>query len=132
MRQNIMKKWVKALRSDKYKQGEGLLKQKNLKGDIEYCCLGVLCDLYNKEMKKNKKETLTETLSGDMYIFNMEADILPKVVQNWAKMKDSVGTFQILKDKDNIGKYVNLVDMNDSGCSFKKIAKTIEKEWENL
>ena len=31
-------KWVKALRSGRYKQGEGYLKD----GDT-YCCLGVLC-----------------------------------------------------------------------------------------
>lgn len=32
--------WVKALRSDEYKQGWGLLRS----GD-EYCCLGVACDV---------------------------------------------------------------------------------------
>lgn len=33
-------KWVKALRSGKYKQGKGQLFQKE---DNQYCCLGVAC-----------------------------------------------------------------------------------------
>lgn len=56
MKQNIMKKWVKALRSGKYKQGYGTLKQYNGFEEVYHCCLGVLCELYNDEMRKNKKK----------------------------------------------------------------------------
>jgi hypothetical protein len=44
----LVKKWVKALRSGKYKQGHGALiemqgeERKKIK---TYCCLGVLCDV---------------------------------------------------------------------------------------
>ena len=40
-------KWVKALRSGKYKQTKGILK--NSKG---FCCLGVLCEI-NQNAKPN-------------------------------------------------------------------------------
>lgn len=36
----LLQKWVKALRSGKYKQGEGELRNNN-----HFCCLGVLCDI---------------------------------------------------------------------------------------
>jgi len=58
MRKIIAKKWIKALRSGKYKQGKGYLKQFTSKNEPRHCCLGVLCELYNDTMKKNYKKTL--------------------------------------------------------------------------
>lgn len=46
MDKEIKQKWVKALRSKKYKQGMNFLYNKKQK---TYCCLGVLC----KVLKKN-------------------------------------------------------------------------------
>ena len=40
MDKKIKKKWLKALRSGKYKQGRDALRIGN-----KFCCLGVLCDL---------------------------------------------------------------------------------------
>jgi len=37
----VKKDWTAALRSGKYKQGQGYLKD-----DGEYCCLGVLCEIH--------------------------------------------------------------------------------------
>ena len=37
----LMKKWIKALRSGKYKQGQRRLRT----FDGKFCCLGVLCDI---------------------------------------------------------------------------------------
>lgn len=34
------RKWIKALRSGRYKQGV-----KRLRGDDKFCCLGVACDI---------------------------------------------------------------------------------------
>ena len=46
MNQKIKERWVKALRSGKYKQGKGWLrKSSGPKKKSEFCCLGVLCDL---------------------------------------------------------------------------------------
>lgn len=41
MDEDTKKKWVAALRSGKYEQGRGLLRNK----EDRYCCLGVLCDV---------------------------------------------------------------------------------------
>lgn len=37
--------WITALESGNYKQGRDYLRQRNVKGRLEYCCLGVLCNL---------------------------------------------------------------------------------------
>lgn len=44
MDKEFLKKWVEALRSGKYKQGQNCLR----KGDT-YCCLGVACDVINPD-----------------------------------------------------------------------------------
>jgi hypothetical protein len=40
MDKDIKAKWLEALRSGRYRQGEGALRV-----DDKFCCLGVLCDL---------------------------------------------------------------------------------------
>lgn len=120
----VMKKWVKALLSGKYKQGQGLLKQTDHKDIIRHCCLGVLCELYNEDMKEKKKKKLTEKVDGFGVIrFNKQPEHLPNIVKDWADLNDNVGS---------IGAFDSLATINDDGKTFKTIAKIIEKNWENL
>ena len=134
MRKEVMKKWVKALRSGKFKQGTGTLKQYNSKGEAQHCCLGVLCELYNSEMKKSKKKTLLEKVyDNDMDFsfgysrFGGSKEDLPKDVMKWSGIKNSLGQFNL---SDN--HYETLADLNDLGRKFKTIADIIEKNWESL
>ena len=129
MKQNIMKKWIKALRSGKYKQGEGTLKQYDSKGNAQHCCLGVLCELYNQEMRKNKKKTIPEKIydndsnfSFGYTRFDRICDGLPKSVMYWSGVRNTIGQFET----------ENLADLNDTGRKFKTIAGIIEKNWEVL
>lgn len=129
-----MKKWIKALRSGKYKQGMGTLKQYNRKGEAQHCCLGVLCELYNQEMKKNKKKTLPEKVydndsdfSYGYCRFGGKKEDLPKEVMKWSGIKNSIGKFN-LSDVQ----YETLADLNDLGKKFKGIADIIEKNYEQL
>ena len=47
MKRDLCLKWIKALRSGIYQQGRGRLRL-HLRGEgFRYCCLGVLCDLYD-------------------------------------------------------------------------------------
>ena len=41
---DLMDEWVDALRSGKYDQGHGQLREQN-----SFCCLGVLCDIYSED-----------------------------------------------------------------------------------
>jgi len=132
MKKEIAKKWVKALRSGKYKQGQGWLKQYNNKGQEQHCCLGVLCELYNNEMKKKHKKSLNSKFidgcAARVISFNKQEQGLPVVVKKWAEMKDSLGYFIDSNDK----MVQCLADMNDIGRKFKTIANIIEKNVENL
>lgn len=136
MKNNIMKKWVKALRSGKFKQGTGTLKQFNKQGQAQHCCLGVLCELYNQEMKKNKKKMLSETIcdndsdfSHGYSRFGGKKEDLPKEVKDWSGISNSMGEFTT----DNpIHDQYNLADLNDTGRKFKTIANIIEKNYESL
>lgn len=48
MNRRLKAKWVKALRSGKYPQGEGVLR--SYAG--AYCCLGVLCEAFGASAEK--------------------------------------------------------------------------------
>lgn len=139
MKQNIMKKWVKALRGGKFKQGTGTLKQFNSKGQTQHCCLGVLCELYNSKMKKNKKKVLPEKVydndsdfSHGYSRFGGNKEGLPKEVKDWAGMKNSLGKFEADKVDEYGDREECLADLNDLGQKFNTIADIIEKNWESL
>ena len=134
MKKDVMKKWVKALRSGKYKQGGGTLKQYNSKGVAQHCCLGVLCELYNDSMRKSKKKVLPEKVydnDGDFSFgycrFGGHKEDLPKEVKNWAGINNNLGKFYL-----SDGHYECLADLNDMGKKFKTIADIIEKNYEQL
>jgi len=135
MKKEVAKKWVKALRSGKYKQGKGYLKQFTSKNEPRHCCLGVLCELYNDTMKKNHKKTLyTEEMqdnsSGTSFVrFDLvDGGLgLPKAVKKWAEITNSLAEFEI-----DDARWECLADLNDSGKKFSTIADIIEKNVENL
>jgi hypothetical protein len=130
MKKDVAKKWVKTLRSGKYKQGKSWLKQYNKKGQEQHCCLGVLCELYNQSMKKNHKKSL-ETRSVDGFesnfvYFGNQSQGLPKVVRQWAGVQTCLGDFNTDND------FFCLADLNDIGRKFNTIANIIEKNVENI
>jgi hypothetical protein len=137
MNKTIATKWVKALRSGKYKQGEAYLCQITSKGK-RHCCLGVLTEMYQAEQKAKKKKALPAKV-GKIYAdasFDVvkygsgecAAEELPVAVKRWAGMEGRLGEFDVESD----GYFGSLSHMNDDGCSFKKIANFIEKNYENL
>jgi len=130
MKKEVAKKWVKALRSGKYKQGQNYLKKFNDKGEPRHCCLGVLCELYNDTMKKNRKKTLSTQISSktstepNYVTFDGKAGELPGIVMEWAGINSSLGSFPSLT--------YSLASLNDIGSTFESIADIIEKNVENL
>jgi hypothetical protein len=136
MKQNVMKKWVKALRSGKFKQGQGTLKKFNKQGQAQHCCLGVLCELYNDTMKKNKKKTLPEKVCDNDRDFSYgysrfggKKEDLPKEVKDWAGMRSGLGNFY---GDIYLLNQTCLADINDIGKKFKTISDIIEKNYESL
>lgn len=97
MNKVLKAKWVKALRSGKYKQIDGWLKKYLEDGSTGFCCLGVLQDICPTPIPKFdygfiKEELLDEEDCG-----------IPKKLQ------------------------VRLAHYNDAGRSFEWIASNIER-----
>ena len=156
MKKNIMNKWVKALRSGKYKQcRDQLCIVSGTTGEESYCCLGVLTDLYLKERKRQKKgpnikffhiytkEDMDHDLNYSKWEVDGEVGCLPAEVAEWAGFNTATddyktGCFSNGKDE------IDLVLLNDGGLdptdvnkttkpkSFEQIANVIEKNYEHI
>lgn len=118
MDKKIKARWVKALRSGRYQQGTG-----QLRSGENFCCLGVLCDLYVKSKKrswvKHPQDPETMLLKG-----SKEADVLPRAVAEWA----GLGRNNRDPEVTNGSYSTYLSTLNDTGYSFEKISKLIEKQ----
>lgn len=122
MNPEIKEKWLKALRSGEYKQGRGSLQ----KSGNRFCCLGVLCDLYQKEHPTSfwDKDHPTSFWDGYKFVISegrIRTALPPQKVLDWAGMVD---VFYI--DNNSLQ---NLASKNDEGASFKQIADIIEKHF---
>jgi hypothetical protein len=154
MKQEIMQRWVKALRSGKYQQGTERLREKTATGRASrrFCCLGVLCDLYAQEHKGagwQAKPTVElappagrvafkAPRANAAHIIESNTIVPPSAVCAWAGLKIDTGRFTPnralrkelgLNDLDD----VDLVELNDDGAlNFDKLADVIEKHWRKL
>lgn len=118
MNKKLAMKWVKALRSGKYKQGA----PKKLKSTLGYCCLGVLCEI------ENIKSTLTP---AGQYSYIYKDNYLATSAYPGKSLRHGLGmvTTEII-----------LSDLNDEGIpefpgerfTFEEIADIIEQEWKEL
>ena len=106
MKPEIKAQWLTALRSGDYQQGQGYLRQ----GD-QYCCLGVLCDLYGKAVGPEWDDGPNEW--ADIQAMHGEEATLPFKVQEWAGI-DSPSP-------------LDLAALNDNGSTFEELANIIEE-----
>lgn len=134
------KKWVEALRSGKYEQGKGQLRQDN-----KFCCLGVACDI----LETVKWEV--DRVSGDQDKVLGESTALPAQIQNFYGLNACFGSFlrkalplelqqKVLDKFPDHGRRIlmeifdkwDLTQLNDAGVPFEIIADIIEIEPEGL
>lgn len=122
MNQYVKRKWVAALRSGEYKQTGGRLR----KGDC-YCCLGVLTDLYDKDIQNDHHEWYEE---DGQYGYASDGGIveatLPESVMKWADLKECNPTVK----EERMGKpLTSLAYLNDNeGLDFNQLADIIEAQ----
>lgn len=113
-KKEILQKWVKALKSGKYVQGVNKLRSNK----DEFCCLGVLCDVYAKECNGGRWEDQTYYgLKTFVITDNSESDAysLPN------GLSKALGIDSKFESR--------LIDMNDEeGADFIQIAEFIESE----
>ncbi len=121
MNPEVKQLWLDALRSGEYKQGRHKLKN-TYEGSDNYCCLGVLCDLYTKE---NPTAKWTQNWQDDWY-FNVDADsvsgTLPGAVMRWSGIADANPIVCYENTEES------LATLNDRGVPFVEIANIIEKQ----
>ena len=119
MFKDIADKWTDALRSGSYEQGAEFLRQNN-----DFCCLGVLCDLYIQE--HNVDEPARKSwMMGSFRVSEGEHEdvVLPLAVKEWSGMQSVEG---VLTASDPLS------TLNDQGSTFSEIADIIEERWEEL
>ncbi len=124
MKPEIKKLWSDALNSGNYRQGKGQLLK-----DGEFCCLGVLCDVYVRQT--NLAEWLpSEPVTGRHMIIDKNAlagdyitSGLPWYVRQWA---GDLSYDPLILYK---GESLPLSQLNDAfGLDFKQIAQLIEDQ----
>src|SRR5436190_193125 len=104
MNKKIKIRWIKELKSGKYKQGHSFLKINE-----SFCCLGILCELAVED-KIIKPATISLT-NGNIWFYLNHNKIPPESVEKWAEL-----------DKPTM---VELAKMNDNAYRFDEIAKYI-------
>lgn len=111
MNKRIKRLWVKALRSGRYNQGTG-----RLRNDDKFCCLGVLCDLHAKQTGST-----WQINNLGIYEYGGADSVLPGTVASWSEIND---------DNPRLGRNSNSLsaaEFNDAGKDFNCIADRIEK-----
>ncbi len=107
MKREIKEQWVAALRSGEYKQGRTYRHR-----DMDFCCLGVLCDLHSKATG-----TPWQPATSGVFTYGGNTDVLPFEVTAWAGL---------LGGDPKLGSNESAVSLNDGGASFAQIADLIE------
>lgn len=120
------KLWTDALRSGEYSQGKGHLCATR-KGETQYCCLGVACEVYQKNVRPLETSDI-----DNLKFFEGEGGVLPEIVAEWLDVTKS-GQFEIANDEERIPSlpqssiFNHLTRMNDDcGKSFNEIADLID------
>ena len=123
MNKQVKERWIKALRSGKYKQGQHLLVS-NDSDDKKYCCLGVLCQLYATEKKKGISKIklgVATSSSGDRL---PAKQFLPNIVREWAGLDVSDPIVDYDDNSTN-----RLTHLNDGyELDFNQLADIIEEQ----
>jgi hypothetical protein len=109
-------KWVAALRSGEYVQGQGALCEQPPGSPKLFCCLGVLADVAGKEWLNAR---------GNPRIFGVESsDDSLNPLRTGSLGDELLAEFGLTDSQQN-----QLIDLNDSsGWPFSDIANWVERE----
>jgi len=126
MNPDIKQRWLTALRSGEYQQGQGALRRRKQEGPDELCCLGVLCEIavadqVIPEPVYTTGDACYEYANGDHHM--PEPSVLPYPVRDWAGLPD---TNPNVMEQD--GTVASLAELNDHDYTFAQIADLIENQ----
>jgi hypothetical protein len=112
-------KWVEALRSGEYVQGERALETHG-----EFCCLGVACDLFRQLGGRLSRRI---NAFGEIeYGPDRDVSALPAIVQKALGLASADGDLRRRSVQVAMAPRDNLADANDAGLPFPEIAALIE------
>lgn len=140
MREHIALEWAARLKSGEYKQGKHRLCRLDVpvdgKSSTEYCCLGVLCEMYmdynetdDSFTHDNSVDVMEDGKDYSVRSYDGQTEFLPWCVQDWAGMTANSGRFPLDRYRSQI---CDLSAMNDDGATFEEIAKAIESNWKAI
>lgn len=112
MDQALKTKWVEALRSGKYRQGIGQLRNSS----DEYCCLGVLCDILGTKWRKD--DGVSDNFMSVPWHGKPKYATLPTEIRNKYGLRDIEDELVNLND--------GIEELGIPGKSFNEIADWIE------
>jgi hypothetical protein len=132
MDKRVQEMWANALESGEFKQAKSAMKivydWEN--GETEYCCLGVLCELYDRETGMGVSGWRDEgerVLGGKNYSYFGGRSMMPDVVVQWAGLDNGNPVLR----KTYVGgeeEEDRAVTLNDSfGLTFPEIAALVRK-----
>ncbi len=138
MNKKLAMKWVKALRSGRYKQATGVLVKTDHDSahgpSIEdkvlgHCCLGVLAEVCGIDREKLLGLELLEGITDQVGLQHEDGEAVND------KEPDSQILVKVPVSKNGKRKtmeFPTLAEANDKGASFKAIATWIEKNYKFL
>lgn len=122
LNKEVITQWVAALRSGDYQQGRGVLCRSYDDQPDQFCCWGVLCDLFAKEHPRSRWEDNAITgVSAFVTPAQRRSVHAPADVVEWAGI-------QFVSDANRNTVFVDLAGVNDEGRPFPWIADLIESE----
>lgn len=123
MNKRVKKLWIKALRSGKFRKTKNMLRSVSRGGNESYCCLGVLTELYRREIPRRGKwlEDSAEFIPAHDPSDSNSTE-LPQCVQRWAGLGKPDPELGVI-----CGSMRSAAGLNDGGKSFNYIADRIEK-----
>lgn len=114
---------VDALRSGKYAQCRSGLAERDFRGHMSYCCLGVACEV---AIANGVNVEQAESVSSQIR-FNESTAYLPRVVQEWYGFTHADPRLAHPARPD--GSETTAATLNDRGQPFRVIADAFERTY---
>lgn len=124
--------WIEALRSDRFRQGGTYLCRIDDNGVKRHCVLGVLTQLAVEHGICPRERA--RHIGASCFLFNGSATYLPPEVRLWAGLDTdspripakAVPAEYRHDDGDDSARTISLVNLNDRGMTFDKLAEVIK------
>jgi hypothetical protein len=99
-----------------------------MEGGVNYCCLGVLCDLARQDGLGTWDHDNYFVPVGESGLLSGQRSYPPEKVEKWAGLSERNPTVNMNGEIFTLALTTTLSVLNDSGSSFAEIADLIERQ----